>query len=96
MNGWGNPPNHLRDFLKKLRLRTYFLGVNVGLVCGMWKIGFTGSGRGRGIHDAPSNSLMDSTINPKVKIMEGIGVGTHSLACNTLGVRGCVGAPRWD
>ncbi len=51
---------------------TYFLWVNVGPVCGMWKIEFTGSGRGRKIHDAPSNSLMDSIINPKVKTTEGI------------------------
>jgi hypothetical protein len=41
--------------------------------------------------DTFSNSLMDSTTSPKVKTMEGEGVGVHSLACNTLGVEGHVG-----
>jgi len=45
----GNPPNHLGDFEKKLRLGPCFLGVNVGLECGMWKRGSRGSGRGRRI-----------------------------------------------
>jgi hypothetical protein len=40
---------------------------------------------------APPSSLMDSTTNPKVKIVEE-GVGACSLAYNTLGVEGCVGA----
>jgi len=39
---------------------------------------------------------MNSITSPKVKTMEGEGVGVHSLACNTLGVEGCVGAPGWD
>jgi len=39
---------------------------------------------------------MDSNMNPKVKIMEGEGVGARSLARNTLGVKGRVGAPGWD
>ncbi len=39
----------------------------------------------------PPSSLMDSTTNPKVKIVEE-GVGACSLAYNTLGVEGCVGA----
>jgi len=39
---------------------------------------------------------MDSTTNPKVKTAEGEGVGACSLACNTLGVEGHVGALRWD
>jgi hypothetical protein len=47
-------------------------------------------------NDAPPSSLMDSTMNPKVKIVEGEGVGVRSLARNTLGVKGCAGAPRWD
>jgi hypothetical protein len=34
----------------------------------------------------PLDSLMDSTLNPKVKTMKGEGVGVHSLARNTLGV----------
>jgi len=37
---------------------------------------------------------MDSTVSPKVKTTEGEGVGVRSLACNTLGVEGCVGALR--
>jgi len=24
------------------------------------------------------------------------GIGARPLACSTLGVKGCVGAPRWD
>jgi hypothetical protein len=39
---------------------------------------------------------MDSTASPKVKTSEGEGVGAHSLACNTLGVKGHVGASKWD
>jgi hypothetical protein len=31
---------------------------------------------------------MDLTVNPKVKIVEGKGVGARSLACCTLGVKG--------
>jgi hypothetical protein len=46
--------------------------------------------------DAPPSSLMDSTTSPKVKITEGKGVVARSLACNTSGVEGCVGTPRWD
>jgi hypothetical protein len=46
--------------------------------------------------DAPPSSLMDSIMSPKVKIMEGKGVGTHSLARDTLGVEGHVGVPGWD
>jgi len=44
--------------------------------------------------DAPPSSLMDSIVSPKVKTTEG-GVGAHSLACNTSGVEGHVGAPGW-
>jgi len=36
---------------------------------------------------------MDPTMNPKVTKEEGIGV--HSLARNTSGVEGHVGAPGW-
>jgi len=39
---------------------------------------------------------MDSTTNPKVKTMEGEGVGACSLACSISGVKGCVRALRWD
>jgi len=40
--------------------------------------------------------LMDSTTSPKVKTMEGKGVGARSLARNTSGVEGCAGASGWD
>ncbi len=46
--------------------------------------------------DAPPNSLMDSTLSPKVKIAKGEGVGAHSLTRNTLGVEGRARAPGWD
>jgi len=39
---------------------------------------------------------MDSTANPKVKTMEGKGVGALSLAHNISQVEGCAGASRWD
>jgi hypothetical protein len=39
---------------------------------------------------------MDSITNPKVKTMEGEGVGVHSLIHNILMVKGRVGALRWD
>jgi hypothetical protein len=42
--------------------------------------------------DAPPSSLMDSTTNPKVKIVKGKGVGACSLAHRTSGVEGRVGA----
>ncbi len=38
---------------------------------------------------------MYSTTNPKVKTMEREGVGVCSLAHNTSGVEGRVGAPGW-
>jgi hypothetical protein len=46
--------------------------------------------------DTPPNSLMDSIVSPKVKKMEGEGVGARSLAHSTLGVEGRAGAPRRD
>jgi hypothetical protein len=46
--------------------------------------------------DAPPTSLMDSIASPKVKTMEGEGIGAHSLARNTSGVKGHVGASGWD
>jgi hypothetical protein len=36
---------------------------------------------------------MDPTTSPKVKTMEGEGVGARSLTHSILGVEGCVGAP---
>ncbi len=39
-----------------------------------------------GCIDAPPNSLKDSNVSPKMKITEE-GVGVHSLARSTLGVR---------
>ncbi len=44
--------------------------------------------------DAPLSSLMDSVVSPKLKTMEGKRVGARSVARNTLGVEGRVGAPR--
>jgi len=44
------------------------------------------------ILDAPPNSWMDSTTNPKVKTAEGKEVGARSLARNTLRVEGHVKA----
>jgi hypothetical protein len=38
--------------------------------------------------DAPPNSLKDSNVNPKVKIMEAKRVRVRSLIHNTLGVKG--------
>jgi len=45
--------------------------------------------------DAPPSSLMDSIESPKVKIVEGKGIGAHSLARNTSKVEGCFGILRW-
>jgi hypothetical protein len=45
--------------------------------------------------DAPPNSWIDSTANPKVKTMEGQRIGARSLARNTSGVEGRARAPRW-
>jgi len=45
--------------------------------------------------DTPLSSLMDSTTSPKVKIMEGEGVGTRSLARSTSKVKGRARAPGW-
>jgi len=44
--------------------------------------------------DTPPSSLMDSTMSLKVKTTEGEGVRAHSLARNTSGVKGRVGALR--
>jgi len=46
--------------------------------------------------DAPPSSLMDSIVNPKVKTIGGKGIGAQSLAYNTLGIKGHVGALGWD
>jgi hypothetical protein len=47
------------------------------------------------VTDAPPSSLMDSTTSPKVQTTEREGVGARSLTCNTFGVKGRVGVPRW-
>jgi len=39
---------------------------------------------------------MDSTMNPKVKTMEGEGIGACSLVHNTTGVKGRIGTLGWD
>jgi hypothetical protein len=41
-----------------------------------------------GFFYAPPDSLMDSTMSPKVKKTKGERVGGHSIARNTLGVKG--------
>jgi hypothetical protein len=51
---------------------------------------------GHNIIDALPSSLMDSTMNPRVKTTEGEGIGARSLARNTLEVEGRAGAPGWD
>jgi hypothetical protein len=51
--------------------------------------------KGRCFNDAPPSSLMDSTVNPQMKIVEGR-VGARSLARNTSRVKGHVGASGWD
>jgi hypothetical protein len=38
---------------------------------------------------------MDSTMSPKMKALEGEGVGARSLAHNTSRVEGCAGALGW-
>jgi len=43
-------------------------------------------------NDTPPSSLMDSIASPKVKTMEGEGVGARSLVHNTLGAEERVGA----
>jgi hypothetical protein len=45
--------------------------------------------------DAPPSSLMDSTMSPKVKTLEGKWVRVHSLARSTFGVEGCGEALGW-
>jgi hypothetical protein len=45
--------------------------------------------------DAPPSSLMDSIASPKMKIVEGEGIGVRSLVRNPSGVEGPVGAPGW-
>ncbi len=45
--------------------------------------------------DASPDSLMDSIASPKVKTIEGEGVGARSLACSTLGVEGHAGVSGW-
>jgi hypothetical protein len=47
------------------------------------------------VTDAPPSSLMDSTVNPKVKTTKGKGVRARYLAHSTSWLEGCVRAPRW-
>jgi hypothetical protein len=46
--------------------------------------------------DTSLSSLMDSTASPKVKTMEGKGVGACPLACNISGVEGHARTLGWD
>jgi hypothetical protein len=48
-----------------------------------------------GTPNAPPSSLMDSTTSPKMKTLEGEGIGARSLAYNTSEVEGCAGTPGW-
>jgi len=48
------------------------------------------------LFDVPPSSLIDSKVSLKWKTTEEQGVGARSLTCNTLGVKGRAGAPRWD
>jgi hypothetical protein len=45
--------------------------------------------------DAPPSFLLDPTVNPKVRTMEGEGVGSHSLAHSTSRVEGHARVPGW-
>jgi hypothetical protein len=45
--------------------------------------------------DAPPNFWIDSIVSPKMKTMEGQGVGARSLVHNTLGIEGRVKASGW-
>jgi len=45
--------------------------------------------------DAPPISLIDSIARPKVKIVEGEGIGVRSLTYSIFRVEGCVGAMGW-
>jgi len=38
---------------------------------------------------------MDSSVNPKMKTVEGERVGARSLARNISGIEGCARAPGW-
>jgi hypothetical protein len=49
----------------------------------------------RTTYDAPPSSLIDSTVSPNMKIMEGEGVGACSLAHSTSGVKGHVRVMGW-
>jgi hypothetical protein len=46
--------------------------------------------------DAPSNSLRDPNVGPKMKQWKKKGVGAHSLVCNTFRVGRGARTPRWD
>jgi len=45
--------------------------------------------------DTPPSSLMDSTMNPKVKVAEGEKVRARALACNISRVKGRARTPKW-
>jgi hypothetical protein len=50
----------------------------------------------KNMYDAPPSPLMNSNVSLKVKIAKGKGIGVRSLARNTSGVEGLVGARGWD
>jgi hypothetical protein len=39
---------------------------------------------------------MDSIVSPKVKTLEGEGIGACFLSCSILGVEECAKVPGWD
>jgi hypothetical protein len=45
--------------------------------------------------DAPSHSLKDSNVSPKMKTTEEERIRVRFLAHNTSGVEGCARAPGW-
>jgi hypothetical protein len=54
------------------------------------------SGFQKNINDMPPNSLRNPNVVQRMKQWKKKKVGAHSLACNTSGVRRCVGALGWD
>jgi hypothetical protein len=44
--------------------------------------------------NTPPNSLIDSNVNPRLKITKEKGIGVYSFACNTSKVEKCVEALR--
>jgi len=58
--------------------------------------GIYGDGVKAGVTLMTPNLLKRLKCEFKMKTTEKYEVGAHSLARNTLGVKGCAGASRWD